>query len=171
LRIKPDQAMVHNNLGLALHTKGNTADAITHFRQALRIQPDQARTHYVLGMALEANGEIPAAMGHYLGALDLQPNSPHPLNRLAWIRATHPEEVLRNGAQAVEWAERCCKLTGYKVAGFLDTLAAAYAEAGRFDDAIRWQTKAVEIAPAADKADLNSRLKLYKVGKPYRDKP
>lgn len=170
LRINPEYTEAHNSLGFALQRQGNTTDAITHFRQALRIEPNQARTHYSLGTALQASGEIPAAVRHYARAMELQPNNPLPLNNLAWIRATHPEVELRDGSQAVELAERCCQLTGFKVAGFLDTLAATYAEAGRFDDAIKWQAKAVELAPAANKAVLRSRLDLYKAGKPYREK-
>ena len=102
--------------------------------------------------------------------MELNPDFPAALNHLAWIRATHPDEALRDGARAVELAERCCRLTGHQPAGVLGTLAAACAEAGRFDDAVRWQTKAVELAPEEGKAELESRLQLYKAGKPYRDR-
>jgi Flp pilus assembly protein TadD len=90
------------------------------------------------------------------------------LNNLAWIRATDRSAELRDGAQAVKLAERCCKLSNYKMNGTLDTLAAAYAEAGRFDDAIRWQTKAIELAGAADTSELKKQLESYQAGKPLR---
>ena len=76
---------------------------------------------------------------------------------------------VRDGARAVLLAERCSELMG-QGADTLDTLAAAYAEAGRFDHAVLCQTKAVELAPEAAKAGLNSRLQLYKAKKPYREK-
>jgi serine/threonine-protein kinase len=60
-------------------------------------------------------------------------------------------------------------LTEWKQSGYFDTLAAAYAEAGEFDEAVRWQTKAMEEVPESEKADFHVRLELYKAGKPYRD--
>ena len=171
LRIKPDDAQAHTNLGIALNLHGNSKEAIDHFRQALRIDPDDAQAHTSLGIALGVQGDFPAAIRQYTRALDLNPDIPLALNSLARIRATHPDAKLRDGAEAVRLAERCCKLSGYRVATALNTLAAAYAEAGRFDDAIKWQTKAIELAPAARKADLRARLKLYRAGKPYRDRP
>ena len=170
LRIKPDDAKAHTNLGVALHRQGKIVEAVEHFHQALRINPDDAQTHTGLGIALGVQGDVPAAVRQYTRALDLNPNLPLALNNLARIRATHPDAKFRDGHQAVELAERCCRLSGYRVAALLGTLAAAYAEAGRFDDAVRWQIKAVELARAADKAKLRARLQLYKAGKPYREK-
>ena len=85
---------------------------------------------------------------------------------LAWLRATCPDEKYRNGAEAVEYATKACELAGYRNAGYIATLAAACAEQGTFDEAVRWQTKAIELeaSPIADQ-----RLKLYKSGKPFHE--
>ena len=119
-------------------------------------------------MALAAQGEAKAAVTHFARALELNPDIPLALNGLARIRATHPDAELRNGAQAVELAERCCRLTEYRAVTALTTLAAAYAEAGHFDDAVKWQTKAIELSPLHRKADAELRLRLYSVGNTYR---
>lgn len=167
VRISPD-AEAHTNLGTALNMKGAFDEAIGHFRQALQINPDDAKAHAGLGAALGAQGDVSAAIGHYTRALELKPD-PTALNNLAWIRATHRNAAFRDGDQAVALAERCCQLTGYRKANAVGTLAAAYAEAGRFDDAIKWQTKAIELAPVPRKAGFRALLEFYRAGKPYRD--
>jgi tetratricopeptide (TPR) repeat protein len=100
--------------------------------------------------------------------LDINPDLLPALNNLAWIRATDFNKEFRDGAEAVNLAERCCKLTNYQLNGTLDTLAAAYAEVGRFDDAIRWLTKALELADDAGKQELSKQLDSYRAGKPLR---
>jgi tetratricopeptide (TPR) repeat protein len=156
------------NLGLSL--RGLLVSLTSQGKIVPGIEADNALLHAGVGEALRERGDIPKAAQHFTWALDLNPDNPAALNNLAWIRATHRRAELRDGAQAVELAERCCELSGYQVGATLDTLAAAYAEAGRFDDAVRWQTKAIELAPAAGKAELKTRLELYRAGKPFRER-
>jgi tetratricopeptide (TPR) repeat protein len=101
--------------------------------------------------------------------LDLKDAYPH--WGLGWIYATCPAACYRDGAKAVENARKTCELTQWKEPGVFETLAAAYAENGEFSEAVKWQEKAIELASANDKADLRSRLDLYKSRKPYREKP
>ena len=89
-------------------------------------------------------------------------------NQMAWIRATAPDPDVRNGRQAKECATRACELSEWQEPGFLDTLAAACAECGEFDDAVRWQEKAIELAPEAAADEFRVRADLYRGGKPYR---
>tara|TARA_B110000908_G_scaffold33785_1_gene40482 strand:- start:852 stop:3350 length:2499 start_codon:yes stop_codon:yes gene_type:complete len=131
-------------------------------------QPDLATMHAALGNALQEQAEIMGAVRHYQWALDINPDLLPALNNLAWIRATDFNKEFRDGAEAVNLAERCCKLTNYQLNGTLDTLAAAYAEVGRFDDAIRWLTKALELADDAGKQELSKQLDSYRAGKPLR---
>jgi tetratricopeptide (TPR) repeat protein len=89
-------------------------------------------------------------------------------NNLAWRLATEPAMKGRLAEVALECATRACQLTGGGNWSYLDTLAAAYADANKFREAVQWQKRAVALAPAESKADAASRLKLYQVGKPYR---
>lgn len=95
------------------------------------------------------------------------------MNALAWIYATSPQAALRNGAEAVRLAEHACTTTNQQRMAMLDTLAAAYAEAGRFDKAIKTSEEISALAASAHDngmADVaQRRLELYKAGKPYRD--
>ena len=95
------------------------------------------------------------------------------LNDLAWRLATHPLAAVRNGAEAVEHAERACELTQRQQPQLIGTLAAAYAEAGRFDDAVRAAENAITAASAAGLQEIVERnqflLQLYRAGKPYHD--
>ena len=131
--------------------------------------------HHNLGNALLRQGKVSEAIAQYREALRLKPDWPPALSRLAWILATDRNASLRNGAEAVQLAERLCEVTGYQQADALDVLAAAYAEAGRFSDAIRVAQKAVELANAAGQEDLaghiQERLKLYQaVARTARDR-
>ena len=109
----------------------------------------------------------------YRLALQLQPDQVQALNNLAWLLAASPADNLRDGAEAVRLAERACALSEQREPVFLGTLAAAYAEAGRFEDAIKAAEKARDTATAAglkDVAERNSQLlSLYRAGKPVRD--
>ena len=122
-------------------------------------------------MLWRSQGRTDKAIEHYNKALSLSPASTLVLNNLAWILATNQNSNLRDGARAVQLAEKASKLSGYKDAVFLDTLAAAYAEAGRFHEA--WQTaqKAVELALTEGRAqlaeDIKKRMQLYKAGKVF----
>lgn len=92
-------------------------------------------------------------------------------NNAAWRAATSPDERYRNADRAIEFAERACNLSDWKSAEYLDTLAAAYAEAGDFDRAIDWEQKAMELAPqrAAFQKRAQERLELFRAGKPYHE--
>ena len=110
----------------------------------------------------------------YDKAIGLDANAVPVLNNLAWFLATCPEDGIRNGARAVELAERACKITEWRAAVLMGTLAAAYAEAGRFPDAITMAEKAIAKARGEKQDDVAKRngelLELYRSGKPYREK-
>lgn len=166
LRSEPNWRETHKNLGLSLQGL-----ATRSLGQPFRVQnghPDHATMHAALGNADRDRGDFPGAARHYQWSLSLNPDFPPALNNLAWIRATHPNANLRDGAEAVKLAERCCKLSNYQVSATLDTLAAAYAEVGRFDEAIRWQIKSIELAGTADTSELKKQLESYRAGKPLR---
>jgi tetratricopeptide (TPR) repeat protein len=136
LEINPDFAKAHNNLGNALLRKGSVDEAITHYQMALQLDPDYAEAHVNLGNILCQRGRSDEAITHWQKALQIKPDSLDVLNNLAWLLATCPDAHIRDGVQAVKYARRACELTHYGVTRLVGTLAAACAEAGRFDDAI-----------------------------------
>ena len=85
------------------------------------------------------------------------------------IWAAAPEAKYRDGPRAVESATLACELTGWKDPGLLDTCAAAHAEAGDFESAVKWQTRAIDLLTDVRRIeDYRSRLKLYQARQPYR---
>ncbi len=172
LQIKPDNADAHNNLGNVLLQTGRVDEAILHFQQALQINPDNAGSQNNLGQALLQHGQVKEAITHFQRALQIEPAEAAVQNNLAWLLATGPEASLRNGDKAVELARQANELTGGENPVMLHTLAAAFAEAGRFGDAVQSAQKAIELARAAGQQDLagrlNVELKRYEAGLPLR---
>jgi Flp pilus assembly protein TadD len=92
------------------------------------------------------------------------------LNNLAWLLAISPNEKLRNGKEAVELARRACELSDWKDPSFIGTMAAASAEVGNFDDAVKWQRKSLELGvPEIEVEQAHRRLKLYEQRKPFHE--
>ncbi len=173
LSVQPEHAEAHYNLGLALQRQGKLEEAISHYHQALQSKPDYAEAYHGLGVALTLAGEFEEATIHFREAVRLKPEWLPPLNALAWILATHPDPDVRREDEAVRLAERACTLTRYQDAGVLDTLAAAYAAAGRFDRAVTTAEKALALASLGGADGLartiGGRLELYRQGEPYRE--
>jgi len=108
------------------------------------------------------------AIFHFKQTIAIDPNFAHAYNNLAWIYATSPNATFRNGEEAVCLATKACELTTFENARLLDTLAAAYAEAGNFKKAIAYQNKAIDLSQEDAKPALLTRLELYQSGQAYR---
>jgi len=173
LRWQPNNAEAHASLAMGLARQGKNREAMAHLTEALRIKPGEAQFHYQLANALKEEKRTAEAVAQYREALRLKPNSVLALNNLAWILATDGDAAIRNGTEAVRDAERVCELTGRRHASFLGTLAAAYAETGRFPEAVTAVEKAIELATAADQKDLvatnQKLLELYRASQPYHE--
>ncbi len=171
VKIKPGYAEARNNLGAALQSRGRIDEAIAEYRKALEIKPDYARVYYNLGTVLAGRGRFDEALAQFRRALEFKPNDADAQNNLAWLLATCPADSLRNGAAAIEHAQRANQLCGGGRADVLNTLAAAYAEAGRFPEAVAAARKALELAAQQNHRDwvdvLRARIALYEAGKPY----
>jgi tetratricopeptide (TPR) repeat protein len=171
LQINPDYAEAHNNLGIALLQKGKVDEAMVHYQTALQINPENAEVHNNLGITLLQKGRVDEAIAHFQKVLQIKPDSLDVLNNLAWLLATCPDARIRDGVQAVKYAGRACELTHYGAAPMVGTLAAAYAEAGRFDEAIAAAEKTCVLATAAGERDLLEKnrelLVLYRAHQPY----
>ena len=170
LQIRSDFATAHNNLGLALVQKGAVDQAIAQYQSALQSAPEYAEAHINLGAALDQKGRVAEAISHFQQALQIEPANPKAQNKLAWLLATGADASLRNGSQAVELAWQANERTGGTDLVILRTLAAAFAEAGRFSDAVGTAQRALELAQTAGQADfaaqLNDQLQRYKAGLP-----
>jgi len=179
LAVTSDNYKAHYCLGYDLANRRLLDPASAHFSEVLRIKPDHAEAHYSLGLCHALTGKTGRALFHYQEALRIKPDYAKALNNLAWLRATCPDQAFRNGAEAVLLAERAARLSERKTSrggdavAALDTLAAAYAEAGRFREAVSTAEKAEQAALAAGgremAREIRSRIELYRAGQPYRE--
>ena len=172
LRIKPEFIKGHNNLGNAMARQGNFESAVYHYNEALKINPNYAGAYYNLGKIAINQGKIADAIIYYKKTLQVNPNMAEALYNLSWIAATTKDDKFRNSIEAIKLAEKLCKLQNYSQPLSLDALAAAYAEAGRFKEAVLTAQKglelALEVGPKELALGLESRLQLYRAHHPYR---
>jgi tetratricopeptide (TPR) repeat protein len=171
LAIKPDFAEAHNNLGYSLLQLGRVNEAITHFQRALEIQQSY-EAYYNLGFAFHRKRMVAEAMACYQKATELQPQFIPAQIDLAWMLATWPAPSVRNGSMAVALAEQANQFTKGTDPQILRTLAAAYAEAGRFGEAVMTAKRALALAAAQSKTGLTNALEteigLYQTNSPCR---
>ena len=173
LELKPDYVEAHNNLGNVLAERGQFDEAMAHFQKALEIQPDCADASYNLSLARSQRQAVMDSLARRREQLRLHPDDLALVNDTAWILATDPNASVRNGAEAVELAQRAVQLCGGREPAIVSTLAAAYAEAGRFAEAVQAARQALKLASSQGNAALahalRARIKLYETGSPYRD--
>ena len=135
LELRPTYAKAHCDLGIVLVTRNKPAEAEAHFRQALQYRPNLVEAHSNLALLLLRQGQWADAMTHYRQVLAIRPKDANAWNTVAWLLATCPEDQLRNGALAIHFAKRARALGG-DTPEILKSLAAAYAEAGMFSQAL-----------------------------------
>ena len=175
VEINPRFAQAQSNLGSALLTTGRTDEAITHYLQALEgthERPLRAGIENNLGGAFLLKRQAGEAIAHFEKAIEMEPRKVQALKNLAWVLATCPNAALRNGARAVALAERANQLSGGGDPLVLGTLSAAYAEAGRFPEAMETAGKALRSTDlksdsAADQ--LRNQLRLYQTKTPFHE--
>jgi Tfp pilus assembly protein PilF len=172
IQMDPNNFEALNNLGAALANKGQLDEVIENFRKAIQINPNFSEALNNLGIALAAKGQFDEAIKNYRKAIQSDPNNAEALNNLAWVLAAGPDDNLRDGFEAVRLAERACELTHYGQPSFIGTLSAAYAESGRFPEAVSTAEKAEQLATrgglTAVAAKNRQLLEFYRAGKPYR---
>jgi protein O-mannosyl-transferase len=175
LELNPDDLAavkgVNLNLGAIFLKKGYVDIAISYYNKMLEIGPDY-RAYAGIGNALHRKGRFGEAIASYNKALEIEPKSAVVKSNLAWMLATAPEASLRNGPRAVELAEQAVHSRGYEPL-FLRTLAAAYAEIGKFPQAIETAQRASELAAAQKLVGmikaLRDELAVYELDLPYRE--
>jgi len=174
LTLDPQFSEAHREIGTLLLARGKINEAIPHLNEALRTGTNEAKMYTYLGTAYNQLGKYEMAIQNWSRAVELKPDSANVLNNLAWLLATVDDVSVQDANKAIKLAQRACELTDYKDAAILDTLAVAYAAAGRFNDAVRTAEKAINATKAHGQENLASeiqkRIELYKAGHAYIQK-
>jgi tetratricopeptide (TPR) repeat protein len=175
LQIVPDYADAHNNLGNALARCGRVEEAIVHYQKALKLKPDYEDARNNLDLARSLREGLLKVLAGRRESLRSRPDDLVLLNDIAWTLATNPDASIRNGAEAVALAQRAVRLSQEQEPAVLGTLAAAYAETGRFSEAVQTDLKALDLATQQNKPSLAKSIKvkilLYEAGTPFREIP
>jgi tetratricopeptide (TPR) repeat protein len=172
IEINPMFADAYFNRAYAWYGKGDSDKAIADLTKAIEINPKHAIAYSNRGNVWEKKRNYDKAVVDYTRAIEIDPKFSVAYNNLAWLMATCPDGRFRDGKRAVELAEKAVALGD--AGSILDTLAAAYAEAGRFQEAIKTQerviTKCKKAGETKDLPEYEEQLSSYKAGKPWREK-
>jgi len=172
LQLKPNSPLVHINYGSALVKLGRFDEAKRHYDEARRLSPDDPRPAYLMGKSLLRQGRSQDAVIEFKDALRIDPSHLQTLVWFARVRAADYDGQARHGGEAVLLAKQAAEITSESDPFVLDTLAAAYAEAGRFVEGEQTLQRALQLLSAAGDTNtvaLTSRLQLYRLKQPYRE--
>jgi tetratricopeptide (TPR) repeat protein len=173
IRLDAQNPLAYFARGYLYQQKGDFDKAIADLDKAIKLDPKLLGAYQNRAFIYGANGDNEKAIADYKQAVGLDAKNASSYNGLAWILSTCPNDRLRDGKQAVEYANKACLLSEWKDPNMVDTLAAAYAENGEYEQAIKWATQYLETPNLSDKETpgARSRLALYQAHKPYhRDK-
>jgi tetratricopeptide (TPR) repeat protein len=170
VQLDPCYALAYLRRGDLYAQQEEHAKAIADYTDVIELGAANASVYHGRGQCYAAVKQNVKAIADFTQAMRLDPEDPDPVGSLAWLRATCRDTKLRNGKQALKWAQRACELSGWQDARYLECLAAAHAELGNFDEAIQWQNRALETydVPETDLTPARARLRLYEQRKPYR---
>ncbi len=171
--LEPENPESQFDFGCALLENGLAAKAIPPLRKAVQLRPGRPEFRYKLGNAFMQAGDAADAIRQYEQSLRLRPNYIEAANNLAWILACSPDRAVRNGNQAVELSSHADAISGGKSPIIIGTLAAAYAEAGDYSNAVATVRRALQLAGARTNSPivrmLRTQLDLYRARSPFRD--
>jgi tetratricopeptide (TPR) repeat protein len=172
IALEPDAASAHEALGVAYAASRRSDDGIEQLRFAVALAPDGGETRASLIDALQAAGRDAEAIALCREGLVLAPDAPPLLSAAAWILATSTDASLRNGTEALRLAERAASSAGTHTVVAFDALAAAYAELGRFDEAVRTSSALVDALTKGGQdsmaAVVETHRATYASGRPWR---
>ncbi len=169
IQLAPENSALYNSRGVIYREQKDYQKAIKDYSEAIRLAPRFAAAYANRGFAWKQLQKYHVALADYKKAIEISPNSAETLNDVAWLLATCPDKQLRDGKQATEHARKSCKLSQFSDFNALDTLAAACAQSGEFDEAIEWSQKALELAPEDQRPSIRKRLQLYQSGTAYHE--
>ena len=172
LQFDPTNATAYKVRASLYSQKGSFDKGISDFSEVLRMNPGDSDALTERGWTYFRMGRFAAAAQDYSEAIRVAPNNPKAYNDLGWLQATCPDVVMRNGKEAVGSATKACELTHWNDWKYIDTLAAACAEAGDFKKAIEYQKQAIDMneEKGDDRDEMQARLSLFEQQQPYRGK-
>jgi tetratricopeptide (TPR) repeat protein len=168
-QVMPDSPEVLLQIAAVYQASQQTEKAIETYTHLIVVDPQNVSAFRGRADAYLSQGKQAEAIADYEAALKLDAENSGVLNNLAWVLATSPTNELRDGKRAIELAEQACKVTEFKQAHILSTLAAGYAETGDFESAAKWSQQAVDLGPEAMKGQLAKELDSYRQKKPWRE--
>lgn len=171
IRLNPTEPHLYAWRGGALTETNQLDKALEDLNHAIEMNPREPSFYRLRGRTYTKQHKYQEALADLEHSRQLNPGNLETCNSLAWLRATCPDFALRNGEEAVKLATQACESTRFGLRAALDTLAAAYAEAGDFDQAVRYEKQALGSAgiPEKKRAEMQRRLELYEQKKPFRE--
>jgi tetratricopeptide (TPR) repeat protein len=169
IRLQSDGGVAYALRARVRQRQGRPEEALADWSEHLQLHPDDAMAYLSRSALNKQRGALAEALDDLNAAHRVAPDHPMVCNNLAWMLATCADDRLRDGQRAVELARQACEGRQWQHGFCLGTLGAACAETGAFDEAIRWQTQALELYPAEEKPAGQARLELYRARRPYRE--
>ena len=172
IQTKPSIPHVFAMRANAYRLNGDYERAVVDCNIAIKIDPRDASVYAVRGLVFFTYGNYTNAIADFQKAISQDMNCTVAYNNLAWLLCVCPQKELRDGRKALQYARKACELQFWSDPYSLGTLAAAFAEVGSFDEAVKWETKAIKIGfPPKDSEQAQMIFKLYKKHQPYYEKP
>jgi tetratricopeptide (TPR) repeat protein len=174
VKLNPKNVQALQLRGSAYSQKGDKDKALADFKEAISVDPNNAGTYLFRAQLYLVENEPELALADYEEVMRRAPGYAGALNDYAWTLATNPKDSVRDGRKAVEYAKKACHESDYKHAPTVDTLAAAHAEAGDWEQAVKWQEEAVKLAATTHPEEvegMKERVEQFKQKKPFRETP
>ncbi len=171
IELDPKDVGAYTNLGLALRQQKDFPGSIAALKRAIELNPQGDLAYQNLGMSFYGQRQFAEAEKAYLKAIEINPARHVVYNEVAWLLATCADDKARDGKRAVQFATKACELTDWKFGTYVGTLGAAYAETGQFEQAIKFETQALNdpVYKASLGESVRKYLELFEHKKPYRD--
>jgi tetratricopeptide (TPR) repeat protein len=170
IQLDPKEDSTYFARAILFTGKEDISHAIADLSKAIELNPQNTLAYSDRGFLYSKMGNYSKGIDDCKEAINLNTNSPGAYNNLAWLLAVCPDAKLRNGQKALEYAKKACELNAWKEPHGLGTLAAAYAEVGNFEEAVKWQKKCMESGlPGNETKQAQKQLDLYQQKKPYHD--